>query len=226
MAGDEHAAVEQPDRGGGVAALLADQVLEVEASGVPVAPPVGEQERREAGVADRAHVGAAVGEARDGVRVGEHLPNRLQVALGVVQERQVEQGVATALDHPVVGPGLGCHAGPGRVGGDAVVGARLVVGRVGEQEQALGAAEQAAAGGARRGEHTVPGSRIRQVGDPLRQRQQVDGGHLRQPDERVHRAVEAEQQAHGSGRRPGPASRDRPGSLPRAWPAGRGTGRA
>ena len=58
---------------------------------VAVAAPEREQRGREAGVADRADVGAAVGEADDGVRVGEHLADRVEVAVAVVEERHVEE---------------------------------------------------------------------------------------------------------------------------------------
>ena len=64
---------------------------QVEPAVVAVARPQREQRRREARVADRADVRAAVAEPDDRVRVREHLADRVEVAVGVVEERQVEQ---------------------------------------------------------------------------------------------------------------------------------------
>ena len=68
-------------------------------------------------VADRADVGAAVAEARHGVRVGEHLAAAVEVAVDVVEERQVEQALAVAGEHHVecelVGAATPRAGGPG-----------------------------------------------------------------------------------------------------------------
>ena len=52
---------------------------------------MGEQGRRETGVADGADMGAAIAQARNRVRVGEHLRGRVEVSVEVVQEGQIEQ---------------------------------------------------------------------------------------------------------------------------------------
>ena len=57
-------------------------------------PQCVQQRGREAAVADRADVGAAVAEARHGVRVDEHLVAAVESAVDVVEERQVEQARA------------------------------------------------------------------------------------------------------------------------------------
>ena len=74
---------------------------------MPIAPPVREQEGRRAGIADDAAVRAAVGEADDGPRMEQHLADRLEVEARVVEERQIEQLVAVALEQQVVGDVLG-----------------------------------------------------------------------------------------------------------------------
>ena len=73
------------------------------AAAAAVPPPVREQRRREAAVADRADVGAAVAEAGHRVRVGEHLADRVEVAVDVVEDRDVEQRPPLVLEEQVVG---------------------------------------------------------------------------------------------------------------------------
>ena len=61
---------------------------------LPVAGPVGEHERGRAAVADRAAVGAGVGQAHPGARVARGLVGHRQVAVAVVEERRVDHAVA------------------------------------------------------------------------------------------------------------------------------------
>ena len=58
---------------------------------VPVPDPVREQERREAGIADRADVGAAVREARERQRMDQHLADGAIVAVPYAVEAERER---------------------------------------------------------------------------------------------------------------------------------------
>ena len=71
--GGDDAPVEQPDGSRRVVAMALHEEREVDPVAVAVAAPVLEQRRREAAVADRPDVSAAVAQAWDGVRVGQHL---------------------------------------------------------------------------------------------------------------------------------------------------------
>ena len=64
-------------------------------------------------------MGAAVGEAGDGVRVGEHLADAVEGAVGVVEERHVEERAALVLGEQVVGEVEGDAALAAGPGGDA-----------------------------------------------------------------------------------------------------------
>ena len=94
-AGRHQAAVAKAEQLGGLARLAVDDVLERELRAPPpVAGPVGEHERGRAAVADRAAVGAGVGEAHPRVRVLRGLVGHRQVAVAVVEERRVDHAVA------------------------------------------------------------------------------------------------------------------------------------
>jgi hypothetical protein len=71
-----------------------------------VAHPVLEERAREAAVADRADMRAAIAQTGQRIRVGQHRANRIQVALEVVRERLLEQA-ATVVTDDVVGQLLG-----------------------------------------------------------------------------------------------------------------------
>jgi hypothetical protein len=202
VAGGEHAPVEQADRAGGVAGVLLHQVRQLETAPVAVAAPQREQRGGEAGVADRADVGAAVAQAGHGVGVGEHLAGRVEVAFEVVQERCVEEGVSLVGDQVVVDEVEDVDALAIGPPGEAVVGVRLVVRRVVEGVDAVEGVEQAA---------LAP--RLGPVGagrleEPFAERRGGEHRHLlgqRPPgdlavdgvgEERVERALQAEQQAH------------------------------
>ena len=147
VAGREHAAVVAGRRCGpcpGTGRCTTNGEVELLAPGA-VAAPVGEQGGGEAGVADRADVGAAVGEAGHRVRVGQHLAGGVEVAVGVVEDRACR--AAPGRRRPAAGRRRGRPArapARGGPGGDAVLRRRLVVGRVAEHEQAVEAARRAA----------------------------------------------------------------------------------
>ena len=114
VAGGDHATIQQPDGAGGVATVALHEEGERDPVVVPVAPPVGEQGGREAAVADRADVGAAVAQTGDppGLRLPEEAksmgqPPRFKPYLGGVFacDRQTDganggQGITAS----VVGP--------------------------------------------------------------------------------------------------------------------------
>ena len=80
-------------------------------------------------------MGAAVAETEHRGRVQQHLAHRVEVAGGVVEDRQVQELVPVPPEHEVVEDLVG-RAPLGRgEGGDAAFGRRLVVGRVAEGEQ-------------------------------------------------------------------------------------------
>jgi hypothetical protein len=92
-----------------------------------IARPVGEQERRHARIADRADVRAAIAQPDERERMRQHLAHDVEVAAGVVVDREVEQCPALVLEQRVVDPrehGHG-HACAHRVGGEAAVELRL-----------------------------------------------------------------------------------------------------
>jgi len=93
--------------------------------------------RRKAAVADGAHVGAAVGQAEHGVRIGQHGPHGLQVAVRVVEERHIEKALTTVGQGRVVDELFGGDAGARRLGGDARLRGRFVVGWVGEAKDLI-----------------------------------------------------------------------------------------
>ena len=94
-----------------------------------------EQRGGKAAVADRADVRAAVGEARHRVRVGQHLPACVEVAVDVVEEGQVEEPVAVVAEHDVERQLGRRRALRGRPGGDRLVERGLVVGLLGHLEE-------------------------------------------------------------------------------------------
>src|SRR5581483_1357455 len=84
-----------------------------------------------------AAVRAAVAEAEHRPWMAEHLANGLEVEAAVIEEREVEQLEAVALEEEVVRDLLGRPAGARGDRGDAPVLGRLVVGRVAEREHLL-----------------------------------------------------------------------------------------
>ncbi len=112
----EHATVQQSDGAGGVAAVALHEERQRDPVVVAITAPVLQQRRGEAPVADRADVGAAVAEARHGVRVDEHLVAAVEIAVDVVEERQVDEALAVAGEHHVECEFFGRHARRGRRG--------------------------------------------------------------------------------------------------------------
>ncbi len=88
---------------------------------------------------------AAVAEADDRVRMREHLADRVEVAVGVVEGRQVEERVAAVAEHDVVrevGSASAFALGPT---GDARRRVGLVVGRIAELVHAVQRVEEGTA---------------------------------------------------------------------------------
>ena len=102
IAGREHAPVEETDGASGVARLALHREGKVEPAALAVARPERQQRRGEARVADRAHVRAAVGETDHGVGVREHLAGRVEVAVAVVEGRQVQERLPAVAQQHVV----------------------------------------------------------------------------------------------------------------------------
>ena len=95
-----------------------DRGLERDGAAGPVAHPVGEEERRVAGVADEVDVGAAVTEAEHALRVHEELGAHVEVAR-IATEEVVHERVAVVGDGPVVEQLLGVAAERLRLRGEA-----------------------------------------------------------------------------------------------------------
>ena len=201
VAGREHAAVRQSDGAGGVAAVALHEERERDPIVVPVAAPVLQQRCGEAPVADRADVGAAVAEARHGVRVDEHLVAAVEIAVDVVEERQVDEAFALVGEHHVEREFLGRHARPGGAGTDRIGELRFVVGLVEHLEQQVEAADERTAKLVARPlvgrlQHPRPHVGIAQQRHPFGERAVGDlpvggDGH-----ERVERALQSQDQAH------------------------------
>ena len=100
-AGGQDAAVVQPDGPGRGAGQLLHDLAHLHAAAGAVTGPVGEGVGREAGVGDEADVGPAVAETEDGEGVGEHFAAGVEVPLGVVGERCVEEVAAVVLRQQV-----------------------------------------------------------------------------------------------------------------------------
>ena len=131
-AGREHAAVaEAVERGGGLGHLV-HRLLDGEPAVVAVAGPVREQERGGRRVAGLAGVGAAVAEPEGGGRVQQHLADGVEVAVGVVEDRRVEQLAAAVAEEQLEQQLPLVDAAGGGDGGGAALDARLVDGRVAE----------------------------------------------------------------------------------------------
>ena len=212
----QEATVVQADGLGRRPRLLVDQRLQRDPAGRPVPAPPLEQGGGEADVADRADVGAAIGEAGHGGGVDDLLPDGVEVASPVVQDRHVEKAGAVAPGEDVVGqlgrvPSLPLGSGLDR-------GARigLVVGWVAELEHELEPAGQT--GSQHRGVTVDPeliedpslhlglGHRRHPLGVGQRGQLPVELG----THERAERGLMAEEQADGPG--PDLAPHRHPGS--------------
>jgi len=119
----------------GAAGLLRNDRLEIDplAAGA-IAHPVSEQEGRDAGIAEQTAVGATVREREDRLRVQHHLADRLEIAVRVADDRQVDETGSVVLHHHVVDHLERRSAFPCGDSRDALLGGRLVIGRVAEGE--------------------------------------------------------------------------------------------
>ena len=90
---DEAAPLSDPEQVGGVGRQASDPLLDAPA--LAFADPVGEEERRLAGIHDLADVGAGIGEAERDERIVEHLLDRGEV---LVEERHAADHVAVGLE--------------------------------------------------------------------------------------------------------------------------------
>ena len=139
VAGGEDAAIVQADRASRAVAVALDEERQVDRATLAIAPPIVEQRRGETAVADRADVRAPVSQARHRVRMGQHLVHSVEVAVDVVQERQVQhpRPIARRAEQDVECEFLGHHAGTRGACRDRVVELRFVVRLVGHLEQQL-----------------------------------------------------------------------------------------
>src|SRR5262245_23629043 len=86
-----------------------------------VLPPVRDQEGWEAPVADESHVRSRVAETGHRVRVEQHLANRVEVPVAVVQDGPVEELSALVLEQQLVGKLRRSDAAPRRERGHALL---------------------------------------------------------------------------------------------------------
>ena len=199
VAGREHAAVGEADRGRGVAALPSHHPLQRQALGA-VARPVREQRRREAGVADRPRVGAPVGEPGQQVLVGEHRADGVERAVHPVEQRVVEERLAVVGEEEVeheLGRVPTLARGARR---DALRRIGLVVGRVAELEDPLEVRGEPATRVADLREQPLPDAGSRRARDALVERFPRDLAVRRAAEEGVHRGLQAEHEADGARR--------------------------
>ncbi len=197
VAGGNDATIEQSDRlRGGAALLLHEPLRSEELAAIAVAAPVRQQGGREARIADRADVRPTVAQSGNGVRMGQQLPRRVEVAVGEVEDRPVEECVPAVAEHQVVEQ-------PDRVdtvalgaGGDALRRSGLVVRRVAELEDAIEHVLRATAGvvGDIR-DHPRAQLGIAQHVDALRERRRIDLAERGGAHQRVHGGLQADEHA-------------------------------
>ena len=190
VAGGDDAPITQADGLGGGPSLLVHRPRQLEARPDPIPTPVRQQRRREAGVADGPDMGAAVPESRDGVGVGEHLGHGIEVAVGVVEERQVEQRT-TAVGEQGVDEPLG-DGDPGscreRLGAPAR--RRFVQGRVAQHVDPARRERHARLG--QLDDQARPRFGLGQTGHPVDERQRsIDRSVGGERSQRVQRGLDA-----------------------------------
>ena len=100
----DRTAIFESDQGCGVGALALDEPFELEllAAG-PIATIVEHQEGREAAVADQPAMRARISEPGYGIRIEQHLAADIEIEVGVVEERAVEEGAPPVFEKQIVG---------------------------------------------------------------------------------------------------------------------------
>ena len=189
----------EPDRHRGLARLRRHHERDRELFAArPVAGPVRQQIGREARIADDAAMRAAIGEARHRARVEQHLARRIEVAVGVIEERHVEHAAPFIGEHGVIGELFRPPAFAARAGAQRVLRRLLVVRRIAEQIHlvVVRPEEQRIVGGAcalaqDRGAHLAPA----QSCQPLGERQFRDRLVARMGLERIARQLQPEHQS-------------------------------
>ena len=171
----DHAAIVEPDRQRGLARLRRDHERDRELfAALAVARPVRQQIGREAGIADDAAMRAAVGQARHRVRIGQHRPRGVEIAVDIVEERHIEHAAAVVRQHGVISQFLRLLAERARPGAERIVLRLLVVGRIAKQIDlvVVRLEEQRIVGRARRlAQDRFAHLRLPQLRQPLLQRQ-------------------------------------------------------
>ena len=121
-------------------------------------------------------MGAAVAQAEQRIGRRDHLAHHVEVAAGIVGDRQVEDALAVALEQQVVGDLLGRAAFARGAGGDAALGRGLVVRRIAQRVHAVPALDALGAPAAleRLGQDAGAELGLAQVGQPLGERQMGD----------------------------------------------------
>src|SRR5579884_646395 len=124
----EAAAIGEAEELGRLAGLHFDELRQRQAgTAMAIAAPMGQHERRHAGVDDRAAMRAAVAEAQQCPRIGQHLAHRPVIAVGVVDDRE-EQKSVEPFDQVIIGDFLRARILARGNGGDALVRRRLIIG--------------------------------------------------------------------------------------------------
>ena len=128
---------------------------------------------------------------------GDHLAHHVEIAAGIVGDRQIEDALAVAFDQQVVDDLLGRAAFARRAGGDAVLGRRFVVRRIAQRIHAIPALDPLGAPAAleRLGQDAGAELGMAQLRPAARERQMGDLLVARPAHERVLRQLEPEQHA-------------------------------
>ena len=137
-AGLHRATVRQAVQACRVVRLLLHDVLEGQGRTAAAVPrPVGEHEGGHGRVADGPGVSAPVGQADQALWVQHHLAHVVEIARGVVEDREVQQALSAVAGHLVVGHLQRRHAACRGQAGERALRPGLVVGRVPEHEGAV-----------------------------------------------------------------------------------------
>ena len=124
----DHAAIVEPIEPRSIVALAFHRVLQRNpASALAVAHPMLEHERGAGGIADRAAMRTAVGQRIDRVVAQLQRFEEIEIAVGIVEDRQIDHSGAIIGHEQVVGVFGRAHAFGGGAGGDAGIGGGFVI---------------------------------------------------------------------------------------------------
>ena len=100
--GLHQAAIVEAIERGGVGGLFLDDIFQREAfARRAVAHPMGQHEGGDAAIADGRDMGPAIGGTGDRIRVGQHVVDGPQIAVGEAHERVLDEALAAILQHDV-----------------------------------------------------------------------------------------------------------------------------